>query len=99
MPLSDAFVALPAASSRQLSSYFNTVQGQKTKRSLLRLVVKVTQTVAVTGTTKNCGHTVKVKVAGSNKVALWLINCANFNSFLVYKHLNRDLKLKYKAFV
>jgi hypothetical protein len=38
---------------------------------------------------KNCVYTVKVNVAGSNKVALWLINCAIFNSCLVYKHLNR----------
>jgi hypothetical protein len=52
-----------------------------------------------TGTTKNCGYTVKVNVAGSNKVALWLINCDIFNSFLVCKNLNCDSKLKYKAFV
>jgi hypothetical protein len=51
------------------------------------------------GTRKNCVYTVKVNVAGSNKVALWLINCAIFNSFLVYENLNRDSKLKYKAFV
>jgi hypothetical protein len=30
-----------------------------------------------------------VKVACSNKVVLWLINCAIFNSFLVYENLNR----------
>jgi hypothetical protein len=40
-----------------------------------------------------------VNVAGGNKVALWLINCAIFNSFFVYKNLNCDSKLKYKAFV
>jgi hypothetical protein len=51
------------------------------------------------GTTKNCGYTVEVNVAGGNKVNLWLTNCAIFNSFLVYKNLNRDSKLKYKAFV
>ncbi|PNF28210.1 hypothetical protein B7P43_G07554, partial [Cryptotermes secundus] len=33
------------------------------------------------------------------KVALWLINCAIFNSFFVYKNLNTDSKLKYKAFL
>jgi hypothetical protein len=33
------------------------------------------------------------------RVALWLINCAIFNSFLVYKTLNADSKLKYKAFL
>jgi hypothetical protein len=51
------------------------------------------------GMRKNCVYTVKVNVAGSNKVALWLINCAIFNLFFVYKNLNRDSKLKYKAFV
>jgi hypothetical protein len=35
----------------------------------------------------------------TKKVALWLINCTIFNSFLFYKNLNPDLKLKYKAFL
>jgi hypothetical protein len=35
----------------------------------------------------------------TKKVALWLIYCAIFNSFLVYRHLNPDSKLKYKAFL
>jgi hypothetical protein len=30
---------------------------------------------------------------------LWLINCAIFNSFLVYKNLNTDSILKHKAFI
>jgi hypothetical protein len=30
------------------------------------------------------------------KVALWLINCALFNSFLVYKNLNPRTKLRYE---
>jgi hypothetical protein len=34
----------------------------------------------------------------TKKAALWLINCAIFNSFLVYKNLNPDSKLEYKAF-
>jgi hypothetical protein len=34
----------------------------------------------------------------TEKIGLWLINCAIFNSFLVYKNLNPDSKLKYKAF-
>jgi hypothetical protein len=35
----------------------------------------------------------------TKKVALWLINCAPFNSFLVYKNLNRASKLKFKEFL
>jgi hypothetical protein len=35
----------------------------------------------------------------TKKVALWLINCALFNSFLVYKNLNPASKLKYKEFL
>jgi hypothetical protein len=35
----------------------------------------------------------------TRKVALCLINCAIFNSYLVYKNLNPDSKLKYKAFM
>jgi hypothetical protein len=35
-------------------------------------------------------------VKWTQKVALWLINCALFNSFLVYKNLNPGSKLKYK---
>ncbi|PNF20244.1 hypothetical protein B7P43_G16151, partial [Cryptotermes secundus] len=38
-------------------------------------------------------------VKWTKKVALWLINCAIFNSFLVYTNLNPDSKLKYKAFL
>jgi hypothetical protein len=38
-------------------------------------------------------------VKWTKKVALWLINCALFNSFLVYKSLNPDSKLKYKEFM
>jgi hypothetical protein len=33
------------------------------------------------------------------KVALWLINCAIFNSFSVFKKLNPSSKYKYKAFL
>jgi hypothetical protein len=35
----------------------------------------------------------------TKKVALWFINCAIFNSFLVFKNLNPNSKLKYKAFL
>jgi hypothetical protein len=38
-------------------------------------------------------------VKWTKKVALWLINCALFNSFLVYKTLNPGSKLKYKEFL
>ena len=54
----------------------------------------MTQTVEVTGVNKELWPQI-IKV----KVALWLINCAIFNSFLVYKNLNPDSKLKYKAFL
>jgi hypothetical protein len=33
------------------------------------------------------------------KVALWLINCALFNSFLLYKSLNPGSKFKCKKFL
>jgi hypothetical protein len=35
-------------------------------------------------------------VKWTKKVALWLINCALFNSFLVYRSLHPRSKLKYK---
>jgi hypothetical protein len=38
-------------------------------------------------------------VKWTKKVALWLINCAIFNSFSVFKKLNPSSKLKYKAFL
>jgi hypothetical protein len=38
-------------------------------------------------------------VKWTKKVALWLINCALFNSFLVHKNLNPGSKLKYKFLV
>jgi hypothetical protein len=38
-------------------------------------------------------------VKWTKKVALWLINCALFNSFLVYKNVNPESKLKYKEFL
>jgi hypothetical protein len=38
-------------------------------------------------------------VKWTKKVALWLINCAIFNSFSVFKKLNASSKLKYKAFL
>jgi hypothetical protein len=38
-------------------------------------------------------------VKRTKKVALWLTNCAPFNSFLVYKNLNPGSKLKYKEFL
>ncbi|PNF13918.1 hypothetical protein B7P43_G09860 [Cryptotermes secundus] len=38
-------------------------------------------------------------VKWTKKVALWLINCTIFNSFLVFKNLNPHSKLKYKAFL
>jgi hypothetical protein len=83
------------------------VQGRKrlkTKWSLVRRVVKVTQIVAVTGDNKELWPHSKSDSSsdeneGSNKVALWLIDYAIFNSFLVYKNLNPDSKLKYKAFL
>jgi hypothetical protein len=38
-------------------------------------------------------------VKWTKKDALWPINCALFNSFLVYKNLNPGSKLKYKEFL
>jgi hypothetical protein len=38
-------------------------------------------------------------VKQTKKVALWLTNCALFNSFLVYKNLNPASKLKYQEFL
>jgi hypothetical protein len=38
-------------------------------------------------------------VKWTKKAAVWLINCALFNSFLVYKNLNPGSKLKYKEFL
>jgi hypothetical protein len=38
-------------------------------------------------------------VKWAKKVALRLINCALFNSFLAYKNLNPGSKLKYKEFL
>jgi hypothetical protein len=38
-------------------------------------------------------------VKWTKKVALWLINCALFNSFLVYTNLSPGSKLKYKEFL
>ncbi|PNF19822.1 hypothetical protein B7P43_G14053 [Cryptotermes secundus] len=38
-------------------------------------------------------------VKWTKKVALWLINCAIFNSFTVFKKVNRNSTLKYKAFL
>jgi hypothetical protein len=38
-------------------------------------------------------------VEWTKKVALWLINCAFFNSFLVCKNRNPGSKLKYKEFL
>jgi hypothetical protein len=38
-------------------------------------------------------------VKRTKKVALWLINCALFSSFLLYKNLNPGSKLKYKEFL
>jgi hypothetical protein len=38
-------------------------------------------------------------VKWTNEVALWLIYCAIFNSFSVFKKLNPSSKLKYKAFL
>jgi hypothetical protein len=38
-------------------------------------------------------------VKWTKKVALWLINCALFNSLLVYRNLNPGSKLKYKEFL
>jgi hypothetical protein len=38
-------------------------------------------------------------VKWTKKVVLWLINCALFNSFLVFKNLNPGSKLKYKKFL
>ncbi|PNF34174.1 hypothetical protein B7P43_G17863 [Cryptotermes secundus] len=46
-----------------------------------------------------CGTIRRKTIKWTKKVALWLINCAILNSFLVYKNLNPDLKLKYKAFL
>jgi hypothetical protein len=57
--------------------------------------------VIVTGDNKELWpQTVDRKtIKWTKKVALWLINCAIFNSFLVYKNLIPDSKLKYKAFL
>jgi tyrosyl-tRNA synthetase len=38
-------------------------------------------------------------VKWTKKVALWLINYALFNSFSIYKNLNRRMKLRYKEFL
>jgi hypothetical protein len=38
-------------------------------------------------------------VKWTKKVTLWLIKCALFNSFLVYKNLNPGSNLKYKEFL
>jgi hypothetical protein len=38
-------------------------------------------------------------VKWAKKVALWVINCALFNSFSVYKNLNPRMKLRYKEFL
>jgi hypothetical protein len=38
-------------------------------------------------------------VKWTKKVALWLINCALFNSFLVHTNQNRGSKLTYKEFL
>ena len=35
----------------------------------------------------------------SKKVTLWLLNCALFNAFRVYKHHNSDSLLSYKNFL
>jgi hypothetical protein len=35
----------------------------------------------------------------TKKVALWLINCAFLNSFVIYKKLNPTTKLRYKEFL
>jgi hypothetical protein len=35
----------------------------------------------------------------TKKVVLWLINCALFNSFVIYKKLNPTTKLRYKEFL
>jgi hypothetical protein len=45
--------------------------------------------VAVTGDNKVLWPHSKSENAGSNKVVLWLINCAIFNSFLVHKNRNQ----------
>jgi hypothetical protein len=41
----------------------------------------------------------KRNVKGTKKVALWHINCALFNSYLVYKNLNPGSKLKCREFL
>jgi hypothetical protein len=38
-------------------------------------------------------------VKWTKKVALWLISCALFNSFVIYKKLNPTTKLRYKEFL
>jgi hypothetical protein len=35
-------------------------------------------------------------VKWTKKVALWLINCALLNSFVIYKKLNPTTKMRYK---
>jgi hypothetical protein len=47
----------------------------------------------------NRWHGSLVIVKWTKKVSLWLINCALFNSFLVYKNLNPWSKFKYKEFL
>jgi hypothetical protein len=46
-----------------------------------------------------CYSLLRSTVKWTKKVALWLINCALFNSFLVYRNLNSGSKLKYKKFL
>jgi hypothetical protein len=57
----------------------------------------LTQTVAVVAVTGQDDK--ELWLHSKSEFSGWLINCAIFNSFLVYKNLNRDSKLKYKAFV
>jgi hypothetical protein len=46
-----------------------------------------------------CYSLLRKTVKWTKKVALWLTNCALFNSFLVYKNLIPGSKLKYKGFL
>jgi hypothetical protein len=41
----------------------------------------------------------KKTVKWTKKVALWVINCALFSSFIIYKKLNPTTKLRYKEFL
>jgi hypothetical protein len=46
-----------------------------------------------------CYSLLRETVKWTKEVALWLISCALFNSFVIYEKLNRTTKLRYKEFL